>query len=646
MKKTHALISKLRTLLPGAVLFLVVFGVLSVTSDSLAIYNNVRVSEDGGGGGGDYTIPRARIPEITPTRQAAELQVSDTFTGTVEAEESYNVQIPGTYWYAWNRFMTPSNSDTAIQGYVTALGQPNITIGYGVTVLDADTNQSIERGSTVAVGDKLKYVFAPYVSDDIFWFGTGYSMDSPYGEWRANAAPPARVGGKVTCESKDFTAKYFLPGYNLTFDVYIPFVVHPPARSLKDIPSNLTCDAPVGSGTGSVSTTCTVTAQGAIEPKFRYESTYGKFYYRYYDYRNMGGGWGGPGCYGNNIPMTTAFGNSTGPAYNNQTSIRSASQVDIPAREIPYPLTAGPGSNPPGAPTLVCPSSSVDIGDNVVVTVSATDPDGDQIRYGVDWIDDGANEVNSGWSELVSSGSPSSFTKTGGYSSAGTRTIYGIAEDANSARSVWGSCTVVVSSAPECSDSSDNDGDGRNNYGSDPGCSSSDDNSEDPDPSPAPTAELEANPDEVLTGGSSTLTWSSTNATSCTGSGFSTGGAPDNSTGVSTGPLSANRNYGITCTGPGGSISAAAGVTVTLPGGDLSATPDRVQTGGQSALTWSATNATACTVTGENGFSTVGLAGAGVPTGPIQSMTTFVLTCDGIEVDDATVNVVFGTIEI
>src|SRR5262249_54538880 len=48
----------------------------------------------------------------------------------------------------------------------------------------------------------------------------------------------------------------------------------------------------------------------------------------------------------------------------------------------------------------------------------------------------------------------------------------------------------------------------------------------------APTASLSANPTSIHAGQSSTLAWSSTNATSCTGGGFSTNGAISGSAAV------------------------------------------------------------------------------------------------------------------
>jgi hypothetical protein len=55
----------------------------------------------------------------------------------------------------------------------------------------------------------------------------------------------------------------------------------------------------------------------------------------------------------------------------------------------------------------------------------------------------------------------------------------------------------------------------------------------DGEPPPAPTASLTADPEEVDEGQSSTLTWNSTNAGECIGTGFPTGGATSGQTSVS-----------------------------------------------------------------------------------------------------------------
>lgn len=84
-----------------------------------------------------------------------------------------------------------------------------------------------------------------------------------------------------------------------------------------------------------------------------------------------------------------------------------------------------------------------------------------------------------------------------------------------------------------------------------------------PPPAPArPTVTLQASPTIVQRGESSTLNWSSTNATELTVSPGIGTVSPEGSTRVSP---SDSTTYTITAKGPGGSITADARVTVTAP---------------------------------------------------------------------------------
>jgi peptidase A4-like protein len=80
-------------------------------------------------------------------------------------------------------------------------------------------------------------------------------------------------------------------------------------------------------------------------------------------------------------------------------------------------------------------------------------------------------------------------------------------------------------------------------------------------PPPATTASLSANPKSISAGQSSTLSWSSTNASSCTGSNFSAS-AISGSAVVSP---TVTTSYSVTCTGNGGSATAMATVTMSSP---------------------------------------------------------------------------------
>lgn len=90
---------------------------------------------------------------------------------------------------------------------------------------------------------------------------------------------------------------------------------------------------------------------------------------------------------------------------------------------------------------------------------------------------------------------------------------------------------------------------------------------------PAPTVNITANPTSIANGTSSTLNWSSTNATSCTASG-AWSGTKATSGSQSTGNLTSSKTYTLTCTGAGGSASDSATVTVaSVPPPTISPNP-------------------------------------------------------------------------
>ena len=159
----------------------------------------------------------------------------------------------------------------------------------------------------------------------------------------------------------------------------------------------------------------------------------------------------------------------------------------------------------------------------------------------------------------------------------------------------------------------------------------------------APTISLSADPSSVLPEGLSTLTWSTTNATTCTASnvgaeGSTWWGAKPTSGSDVRGPLTATATYSLSCTGPGGTASQSVTVVVTgspppAPTVTLTATPSSVSPGGLSTLTWSTTNATTCTASnvGAEGSTWRGAkptSGSDVR-GPLAATATYSLSCAG-----------------
>jgi hypothetical protein len=153
-----------------------------------------------------------------------------------------------------------------------------------------------------------------------------------------------------------------------------------------------------------------------------------------------------------------------------------------------------------------------------------------------------------------------------------------------------------------------------------------------------PGVSISASPMVVPAQGSSTLTWSSTNATSCTASG-AWSGAQATAGSVSTGALTANRTYTITCNGAGGSASQSITVMVSSPATPtvtISANPAiNLPAFGQSTLQWSSTNATSCAASGIDYFGTPTWSGSRPTSGTELSVPitvpnqSYTLTCTG-----------------
>ena len=169
-----------------------------------------------------------------------------------------------------------------------------------------------------------------------------------------------------------------------------------------------------------------------------------------------------------------------------------------------------------------------------------------------------------------------------------------------------------------------------------------------------PTASLTASPTSVSPGNQSTLTWSSANATSCTGGGFSTGAGNPISGSVAVTPSSPSSTYILTCANA--STSATDSETVTVSGGscsgtgpiDITATPNRIEAGAGTpvTLTWTGSNVASCTVTNQTTGAVVKTtpgASCSVSDNQVQSglsaQTTYRLTCGSLT-KDVVVNIV------
>ncbi len=143
-----------------------------------------------------------------------------------------------------------------------------------------------------------------------------------------------------------------------------------------------------------------------------------------------------------------------------------------------------------------------------------------------------------------------------------------------------------------------------------------------------PTVTLSASPTSVAYGAASTLTWSSTNATSCTAS-DAWSGAKAVSGSQSTGALTTTPNtYTLTCTGTGGTVAQSVTVTIPAPTLTFSISPTTVAYVGASTLTWSSTNVTSCSASGAWSGSKA-VSGSQSTGAIITTPNTYTLTCTG-----------------
>jgi hypothetical protein len=146
---------------------------------------------------------------------------------------------------------------------------------------------------------------------------------------------------------------------------------------------------------------------------------------------------------------------------------------------------------------------------------------------------------------------------------------------------------------------------------------------------PPPTLNFGASATSIAYNGSSTLTWSSTGATSCTATG-SWNGARGTSGNQALSGLTSTSTYTLSCTGGGGTVSRDVTITVAppvTPTLSFSASSTSVAYNGSSTLTWSSTGANSCAATG--GWSGTKATSGNQVLSNLTATATYSLSCTG-----------------
>jgi hypothetical protein len=159
-----------------------------------------------------------------------------------------------------------------------------------------------------------------------------------------------------------------------------------------------------------------------------------------------------------------------------------------------------------------------------------------------------------------------------------------------------------------------------------------------------PSVSISADPTNVSASGTSTLTWSTTNATACMAAGAWSGVKPTAGT-EARGPINSTSNFILTCensTGGigSGSVTVSTAQAIPSPIVDLNASPASVDLGNPVTLDWTTTSAASCTASG--GWSGAKAISGSQNIGSVNQATSFVLTCQGtggMGTDAVTVNI-------
>lgn len=351
--------------------------------------------------------------------------------------ESWNTVEKKYFFYFYNQGINTKTSEgeyssSVETGWANALRNPNITVTYNVQVKNLDSGATLSGGESLPVGTRIKLNFVKHVYTDISWFGTGYSGDSPYGEWREEGTSPPQTD---TCKNKDFVTNYKISknGVSWSWGVYIPLVVDSPNKTITGLTGLSNCTTDAETEIEGMSMKCTVSTPGTISPRFNFSETKGKFYYRYKD---------GSTCVGNNVPLKVA---DAADKYwygfwTEEKNLETYSLV-VPAQTITYNFTAYQPNQAPNPPTITGPKIGY-VGTSYTFGFRSTDPDGDQIRYAVDWDKNGVADQYLPASGNVPSDTLLNATKI--WSTLGAKTFQAATLDSNGVWSGWTTHTISI----------------------------------------------------------------------------------------------------------------------------------------------------------------------------------------------------------
>jgi hypothetical protein len=364
------------------------------------------------------------------------------------------------------------------------------SVSYEASIVDNVTGIILSDGAELSVGSVFKVVPKNRENTDISWFMSGYWEDSPFGYWTPKGQKDwpgdpftvnygncsslgcskiTPVSGNLadydmkvlTCSGWDSlvhkdanclgggstsSAAYsaFIAGNESKLAAYGAYIFGTATKSSEDgtemvdytrfyvtEPDISYIVTGPASCAGNI---CTVNGEGLITAQAVFQSTQGRF-----KFPGDSAVWGpyGPSEY--SVGMFSL--ESSGFSY-----------LTVPARTIPFTLTAVATNNNPTVPevkgsadmTASAPTTGI-VGSPVNIFLRATDPDtGDLLRFNIDWDNNGALELfpSTGW---VASGVVQSASHT--WLTTGARTVKLRTEDNRGGFSAWVTIPITINSA-------------------------------------------------------------------------------------------------------------------------------------------------------------------------------------------------------
>ncbi len=266
----------------------------------------------------------------------------------------------------WNKAVSPGSAQ----------------VTYKAQLVDTTTGNAIATGAGVPVGTKIKVEHIPYSGTDIHWVGSGYGFDSPYGYWFKDAGPAhGWKNGPPGHENANpdfigiYTGGSFCRGNTSYY--YTLLDIDPPTPEVVNPSSNLSCSGNI----------CLVTDKGPISVSMRFPETFGQFYFRYYVTHLY---WNSFACPAN---LSLGFHVSEPPMSANgsdNNGYHAPYKLVVPEQTISFNARGFAVSAKPAEVQVTPLKSNSNLTDeNQGFDIYSTDPDNNQIRYGIDWDSSG-----------------------------------------------------------------------------------------------------------------------------------------------------------------------------------------------------------------------------------------------------------------